>query len=92
MRTITKDALIPMDKMLVERGMSRLELARQSGVPARTLEAWAKRTRTHPDVYQLLKVSKVLGCSIEDLLEPERYGEDRYSQKASPEESATVTE
>lgn len=89
MRRITKDDQIPMDRILVEQGMSRLELSRRSGVPPRTLEAWAKRTRTHPDVYQLLKVAKVLGCSIEDLLEPERYGDDRYS-KAEPGGSATI--
>lgn len=77
MRKINEERdLIPMDKILIEIGMSRRELARQSGVPPRTLEAWAKRHRTHPDVYQLLKVSKVLGCTIEDLLEPERYADD----------------
>lgn len=77
----------PMDRKCVDLGISRLELSRRSGVPARTLEDWAMRKRKSPDVYQLLKVSKVLGCSIEDLLEPERYG-----IFDAPEESATVTE
>lgn len=64
----------PMDNILKQKGMSRLELSRQSGVPARTLEDWAMRKRESPDVYQLLKVARVLDCSIEDLLEPERHG------------------
>lgn len=63
-----------MDNILKQKGMSRLELSRQSGVPARTLEDWAMRKRESPDVYQLLKVARVLDCSIEDLLEPERHG------------------
>ena len=63
-----------MDNILKQKGMSRLELSRRSGVPARTLEDWAMRKRESPDVYQLLKVARVLDCSIEDLLEPERHG------------------
>ena len=64
----------PMDQKLIEIGMSRLELSRRSGVPARTLEDWAMRKKKSPDVYQLLKVARVLDCSIEDLLEPEKHG------------------
>ena len=72
MRRITiKDDMTPLEKMIVDRGMSRTELAKQSGVPLRTLETWAHRQRIPTNVYQLYKVSQVLGCTIEDIIEPE---------------------
>ena len=37
----------------------------------RTIESWCRRLRVPRDVYQLLKLAKVLGCQIEDLIEPE---------------------
>lgn len=49
-------------------GMSRSELARQSGVPLRTLEDWEHRKYIPTNVYQLAKVAKVLSCHIEDLI------------------------
>ena len=54
-----------------EQGISRQELSRRSGVPIRTLDSWSNRARLPRDVYQLLKVAKVLGCQVEDLIEPE---------------------
>ena len=72
MRCITMtDNMTPIDKKCIEKGISRKDLSLQSGVPIRTLEGWSNRTRTNPNVYQLLKVAKVLGCHIEDLIEPE---------------------
>ena len=73
----------PIDKLLLEKGMSRSELARQSGVPVHTIEGWAVRRRPKPDVYQLLKVSKVLECHVEDLLEPDRYYADQAAREKS---------
>ena len=66
-----RENMIPIDKRCMEKGISRRELARRSGVPAGTLEAWGNRTRVPRDVYQLLKVAQVLECHIEDLIEPE---------------------
>ena len=63
--------MTPIDRKLVESGMTRATLARESGVPLRTLENWAKRTIKSPNVYQFYRVAKVLGCSMEDRLEPE---------------------
>lgn len=83
MRKITiTDNMTPLEKMLIDKGMTRTELAKQSGVPIRTLETWAHRQRIPTNVYQLYKVSQVLGCTIEDLLEPElledgQQGEDQ---------------
>lgn len=48
--------------------MSRVELSKQSGVPARTIDDWENGRRKPRDVYQLKKVSDVLGCYIEDLI------------------------
>ena len=66
-----KGNMTPIDRRLVDIGMTRATLARLSGVPVRTLENWSSRTRKSPNVYQFYRVAKVLGCSMEDLLEPE---------------------
>lgn len=72
MRKLTMtENMTPIDKKLIEKGMTRADLARQSGVPLRTIEAWCRRLRVPRDVYQLLKLARVLGCQIEDLIEPE---------------------
>ena len=72
MRRMTlTDNMTPIDRRCVERGMSRTDLSRQSGVPLRTLESWSRRINIPRDVYQLLKVAKALDCHIEDLIEPE---------------------
>jgi hypothetical protein len=42
----------------------------------RTMESWCSGQRKSPDVYQLWKVAKALGCQIEDLLDPERIADD----------------
>ena len=49
-------------------GMTRVELARESGVPLRTLEEWEAGRRLPRDVYQLAKVARALNCAIEDLI------------------------
>lgn len=68
--TITEN-MIPIDKKCIEMGISRTELARRSGVPIRTLEAWSRRINIPRDVYQLHKVAQALECHIEDIIEPE---------------------
>lgn len=60
-----------LETVRMEKGINRRELSRRSGVPIRTLEGWASRSRLPRDVYQLYKVAQVLGCHIEDLIEPE---------------------
>ena len=79
-----KENSIPIDRKCVEQGISRRELARRSGVPASTLEAWARRLRLPRDVYQLYKVAQALGCHIEDLIEPELA--EAQEKENSPEE------
>ena len=79
MKRVMREDLTPVDKRSIAKGISRAELSRQSGVPIRTLESWANRSRKSPDVYQLYKVAQVLGCHIEDLIEPE------LAEKKSPE-------
>ena len=59
----------PIDRRCAELGISRRELSERSGVPLRTLESWGSRLRVPRDVYQLAKVARVLGCSIEDCIE-----------------------
>ena len=65
------DNMTPINKKCIEAGLTRKQLAEMSGVPMVTLDQWARRARLPRDVYQLNKVAKVLGCHIEDLIEPE---------------------
>lgn len=71
--TVTED-MTPIARMLVERGMTKKELAEKSGVPLPTIDQWTRRLRKNPNVYQLYKVAQTLGCHIEDLIEPEKEG------------------
>lgn len=83
--------MTPIDRRLVDIGMTRATLSKLSGVPVRTLENWSSRTRKSPNVYQFYRVAKVLGCSVEDLLEPEllegrpQEGQDPEAQQENPE-------
>lgn len=70
-RMIMRENMTPMDKKCIEKGITRAELSRRTGVPVRTLESWSARIRKSPNVYQLYKVAQVLECHIEDLIEPE---------------------
>lgn len=76
--------MTPIDRRLVDMGMTRATLSKLSGVPVRTLENWSSRTRKSPNVYQFYRVAKVLGCSMEDLLEPELL-EGGQPEDAAPE-------
>lgn len=68
--TIT-DNMTPLAKKLVERGMTKKDLAERSGVPLVTIDQWTRRVRKNPNVYQLYKVAQVLECHMEDLIEPD---------------------
>lgn len=81
--TITEN-MTRIDRRCIEAGISRTELSRRSGVPIRTLEAWSRRLRVPRDVYQLHKVAQALGCSIEDIMEPEPQ-EDVQPEAPAPE-------
>lgn len=71
-RKITiSENMTPLAKTLVDRGMTKKELAERSGVPLVTIDQWTRRVRKNPNVYQLYKVAQVLGCHMEDLIEPE---------------------
>jgi len=70
-RMAMREDMTPIDRKCIEKGITRAELSRRSGVPVRTLESWSARARKNPSVYQLYKVSQVLECHIEDLIEPE---------------------
>lgn len=71
-RKITiSDNMTPLARKLIEQGMTKKELADKSGVPLITIDQWTRRLRKSPNVYQLYKVAQVLGCHIEDIIEPE---------------------
>lgn len=81
--TVTED-MTPIARMLVDRGMTKKELAQKSGVPLPTIDQWTWRLRRNPNVYQLYKVAQVLECHIEDLIEPELV--EASSAKSAPED------
>ena len=66
--------LAPVDRIRMEKGISRSELSRRTGVPARTLEDWSARKYTNPSAKHLYAVALAVGCRIEDLIEPELWG------------------
>ena len=82
-RITVTDNMTKIDLRCIEQGISRKELAERSGVPRRTLENWSMRTRLPRDVYQLHKVAQALGCSIEEIMEPEP--REAAAQEKSPE-------
>lgn len=70
-RLAITDDMTPLAKKLVEKSMTKKDLAEKSGVPLVTIDQWTRRLRKSPNVYQLYKVAQVLECHIEDLIEPE---------------------
>ena len=83
-RMKVSDNMTKIDTMCIEQGISRTELAERSGVPRRTLENWSMRTRLPRDVYQLYKVAQALGCSIEDIMEPEPQEDGQPEPRDTP--------
>jgi transcriptional regulator with XRE-family HTH domain len=74
----------PIDARCKEQGISRRELCRRSGISYRTVESWCSGYRKSPDVYQLWRVARALGCQIEDLLDIEQitdHGDEATPQK-----------
>lgn len=63
--------MAPVDRIRMEQGISRSELARKSGIALRTLEDWGGRKNVNPNAKQLYAVAQALGCRMEDLIEPE---------------------
>lgn len=70
------DNITRIEEFRTDKGWTRAELARQSGVPAITLEKWEKRERKHWSVLQLKKVADALEVEIEDLLDLEDSNDD----------------
>ena len=61
------------------QAMSQSELARRTGIPQPNLIAVENRAR-EPSVGVLLRIARVLHCTVDDLLEVESVGErDRFS-------------
>lgn len=51
-----------------QKNLSRTELSKRSGVPARTIDDWENERRVPRDVYQLKKVADALDTTIEKLI------------------------
>ena len=70
-KLILTDETTPIDRLCIQKKISRFDLAKMSGVPVRTLEAWGSRRRIPRDAYVLYRIAQVLDCHIEDLIEPD---------------------
>ena len=55
--------------ILAEQEMTNTFLAEQLGVSKMTLSRWCTNT-TQPNTTQLIEISKILNCKLEDLFEP----------------------
>ena len=49
-------------------GISRIQLAKLSGVPVRTIDDWENERRKPRDIYQIKKVADALNVEIEDII------------------------
>ena len=76
--------MTPIDKKCVDAGITRRELAQMSGIPYVTIDQGARRKRLPRDVYQLYKVAQALGCSIEDIMEPEPQEDGQPEARDTP--------
>lgn len=51
-----------------EAGLTQKDLSEQANIPRRTIEDWELEKVRATDVYKLHRLAKVLGCTIEDLI------------------------
>jgi len=60
-----------MKRIRESRGLSQSELAKESGVPLRSIQMYEQRNNNidKAQAQTVYKLSRVLGCNIEDLLE-----------------------
>lgn len=49
-------------------GFTQQELAGKAQISKRTVEEWEANRKPPTDVYKLHRIAKVLGCTIEDLI------------------------
>lgn len=52
-----------------EHGLTRVDLAKASGIPVRTISDWEARRRSPRNFDKLGKLAEVLNCTVADLLE-----------------------
>lgn len=69
-RKVSRKDPVKIDVIRQQRGMSVRELAEAAGVNKRSLEDLFQRRKKATNVYTLQKLARVLGCSIEELIEP----------------------
>ena len=64
---------ITLDKFLKEKGVTRYELSKRTGVKFQTIDSYYKNRVVRYDSYFLNLVCKALDCKISDIIE---YTED----------------
>lgn len=55
-------------ELRLKAGLTQAKLSELSGTSKRAIEEWEGGRRVPRDVYVLHKIAKVLGCSIEELI------------------------
>ena len=58
---------LTLDKALQERGITRYQLAKMTGIKYQTINYYKNRVVRY-DSYILSEICRVLGCSVDDIL------------------------
>ena len=59
---------LTLDKALQERGITRYQLAKMTGIKYQTIDNYYKNRVVRYDSYILSEICRVLGCSVDDIL------------------------
>ena len=60
---------LTLDKLLKEKGVTRYELSKRTGVKFQTLDSYYKNQVVRYDSYLLNLICKALDCDISDIIE-----------------------
>lgn len=55
-------------QLRLSAGLTQEKLANDAGISKRAIEEWEANRKPPTDVYKLHRIAKVLGCTIEDLI------------------------
>ena len=55
-------------ELRIGAGLTQEKLADLAGISKRAIEEWEANRKPPTDVYKLHRIAKVLGCTIEDLI------------------------
>lgn len=63
-----KNVVLKINKIMEDKGMSKLELSRKTGIPNTTLTTLLKGRTDKFDIIKLQKICEILGCTLDYLM------------------------